>query len=422
MNTKCKDDLFYLCRKHLHTDLEEHERRSEDFDIGQLSEVIAKNNMIVFLYNQLKELNKELDYLDGTALNDFDLYVRRRVITEMGKYQAIRHVNAEAKKRGIKLIFFKGLILADLYPQYAERVSSDSDILVSDEQKEAAERLLCDCGYEKIEDECKTHVQVYENPVFSHTIELHTRLWEDYEGPKIEILKSMDLASDETNIVIEACGIEVNTLGHEQHLLYQFFHIIKHFSLDGIGIRYLVDITLFVNRYYSDIDFDVFWKHVDMLGYTKFVEAFFEICIDELDLTYKVFYGHEIKFKGDLENLKNDLLNIGNIADKEAGWQIMGAMEAYFTGDAAVPDSKIKKKINMIFPPVNALPKVYDYAIKYPVLLPVAWVHRGFKFLIKRQFHKDDFYGVREKINVAERRMILIEELGLAADMQKDEH
>ncbi len=422
MTTKCMDDLFFLCRSHMYPGLEEQRKCSDEIELDALEEAIAKNNLTEFLYEPLKEIYERNNCHDEKTTSGFNAFVRHRVITEMGKYQAIRIVNAEAKKRGIDLIFFKGLILADLYPQFAERVSSDSDILVSDEQKDAAEKLLCDCGYEKVTASCKTHVQVYDNKAYAHVIELHTRLWEDYEGPKIDILKSLNLSSEESNIIVKACGIEVKTLGVEEHLLYQFFHIIKHFSLDGIGIRYLIDITLFVNRYYQDIDFDLFWKHVDILGYTKFVEAFFKICIDELNMTNKVFYGHEYTLRDSTENLKIDLLNVGNTADKEAGWQIMGAMEAYFTGDAAVPDSKIKRQISMIFPPVDALPKVYDYAIKYPVLLPVAWIHRGCKFLIKRQFHKEEFYGVREKIDVAERRMNLIEEMGLAVDIEKDEH
>ena len=418
MTTRVIDELFYLCRLHLYKDLKEKNEEFKISDAEAVRQLISLNGMTVFLYKQIKELHAKYNCFDLEYIKSLDGYVQHKIMTELAKYRAIRIIVAEAKKRDIKLIFFKGLLIADLYPQYAERYSSDSDILVDESQKENAEKLLVDCGYERLEDECKKHVQVYKNRNFSHVVELHTRLWEDYEGPKIEALKKMELSSDKTNIQTKACGIDVCTLGVHQHLVYQLFHIIKHFSLDGIGIRYLVDITLFVNRYFDEIDFNTFWKQMDTLGYTKFVEAFFKICISELDMTDKVFDGHKVSFRGDEFNLKTDLLNVGNILSKDAGWQIMGAMEAYFTGDVAAPDTKFKRQMSMMFPSAKALPKVYGYAIKFPILLPFAWIHRGVKFLIKKQFHKDDFYGVREKIDVAEHRLRLIEELGLTIEKE----
>ncbi len=111
--------------------------------------------------------------------------------------------------------------------------------------------------------------------------------------------------------------------------------------------------------------------------------------------------------------LVTDLFHVGSAKDKEARWQIMGAMEAYFTGEEKVSKTKFGKKLRMAFPSAKALPKVYSYATKYPILLPVAWLHRGVKFLAKKTVHKDDFYGVSEKIDVGEHRLSLLDELGL---------
>lgn len=407
MVTNDVDVLFSLCRKHLDISFDEGELQYKELDFARLREIIIENGLTAFLYKQIKEI-----YPDESS--GLSAAVRQIAFQELGKLQAIRRINEEAARSGVTLVFFKGILLSELYPQSMERVSSDSDILVSDDERQEAERLLSALGYIKNEEHSKIHVQVYQNARFGHTVELHTRLWEDYEGPRIEKLKEMNLTAPDSLIRTRACGIEVTTLGAEQHLLYQIFHIIKHFSLNGVGIRYLIDITLFVNKYFENIDFTLFWNQVESLGYTTFVEEFFSICIEELAMTNKVFDHHRPCRIYDCNVFKMDLLNIGNINDKEAGWQIMGAMEAYFTGEAAAPKSKLERQISMVFPPINALPKCYGYAIKYPVLLPIAWAHRAIAFLIKRQFHKDDFYGVGEKIGVAERRMRLINELGLA--------
>ncbi|SES12677.1 Uncharacterised nucleotidyltransferase [Butyrivibrio fibrisolvens] len=304
------DNLFMLCRAHLYgTDRPDGGNYEDEIDFETLKKMIQENSLSAFLYKPLKEYNDQKKTIQDEVMSDYGSYIQAVMFRELSKNYGIKKLCTEAESRGIRLVFFKGIILADLYPQYAERTSADSDILVSEEQKEAAEQLLIESGYEKNLEHSKIHVQVYYNEKLSHTVELHTRLWEDYTGPRIDILDKMKLSCPETDIRITACGIEVNTLGHEKHLVYQLFHIIKHFSLEGIGIRYLIDTTLFVNRYFKDIDFNLFWKHIEMLGYTKFVEAFFKICIDELKMNDKVFENHTITLDHSVEDLKTDLLN-----------------------------------------------------------------------------------------------------------------
>lgn len=414
MRTTTIDNLFMLCRSHLYgNDIPEGGNYEEDIDFKELKRMIQENSLSAFLFKPIKGYNDHKNCIAEEVMTDYAGFVQTVMFRELTKNHGIKTICREAEKKGIRLVFFKGLLLADLYPQYAERTSADSDILVSEEQREEAEKILTECGYVKNEEHSKIHVQVYANNALDHVVELHTRLWEDYTGPRIDILKSMELCSPETDIRTTACGIEVNTLGHEKHLVYQLFHIIKHFSLEGIGIRYLIDTTLFVNRYFDDIDFDLFWKHIEMLGYTKFVEAFFQICITELNMTDKVFENHAYTLDHSVEDLKMDLLKVGITKDKVAGWQIMGAMEAYFTGEAKAPKKGLRRKISMVFPSLDALPKTYIYARKYPVLLPLAWIHRAIKFLIRRKNHKDDFYSIGEKIDVGERRISIMEELGL---------
>ncbi len=408
------DYLFYLCRKSLYSENTEKKHWDKNCDFKVLRKLIVENGLTSFLHRILKKENEDGRFIDEKNMADIDAFVRYTTMNIFRNYQAIRLVNEESKKRNIKFVFFKGMVLADLYPQYTERMSCDSDIFVTDEEKDSAEQLLRDCGYEKREHSSKKHVQVYKNQKYDHVIELHTRLWEDYEGPRVERLKTLKLTAADKIIRINACGVDIYTLKAKEHLIYQLFHIIKHFSLNGVGIRYLIDITLFVNRYFDEIDFKQFWKDIEKLGYTCFTETFFMICVKDLKMTDKVFESHPVGNIDGIDDLKMDLLNIGNTTEKEAGWQIMGAMESYFTGEASVPKSKFRRKMSMLFPSVDALPKVYGYAIKHPLLLPVAWTHRGVKFLIKKQFHKDDFYDVGEKINVGERRLKLIEELELA--------
>ncbi|WP_027206362.1 nucleotidyltransferase family protein [Butyrivibrio fibrisolvens] len=414
MRTTTIDKLFMLCRSHLYgNDIPEGESYEEDLDYQELKKMIKENSLSAFMYKVIKEYNDHNKSIPEEEIEKYGSVVRSVMFRELTKNHGIKIICQEAEKSGIRLVFFKGILLADLYPQYAERTSSDSDILVSEEQKEEAEKILIKCGYVKNEEHSKVHVQVYVNEGLNHVVELHTRLWEDYTGPRIDILSSIELSCPQTDIRTTACGLEVNTLGYEKHLVYQLFHIIKHFSLEGIGIRYLIDTTLFVNRYFDDIDFDLFWKHMDMLGYTKFVEAFFAICIKELRMTDRVYEKHAYTLDHSVDDLKMDLLRVGITKDKVASWQIMGAMEAYFTGEAKAAKAGFRRRLSMVFPSLDALPKTYLYARKYPILLPFAWIHRAIKYLIRRKDHKEEFFSVGEKIDVGDRRISLMDELGL---------
>ena len=161
------------------------------------------------------------------------------------------------------------------------------------------------------------------------------------------------------------------------------------------------------------IDKDSFWNKIDKVGYRKFTEVFFSICMRCIGMKTDIMAGHRRLPDELVDELTEDLFKGGSARDKEARWQIMGAMEAYFTGEEKVSKTKLGKKIRMAFPSAKAMPKVYSYARKYPILLPVAWIHRDFKFLLKKIVHKNDFYGVGEKIEVGERRLSLLEEFGL---------
>jgi len=224
----------------------------------------------------------------------------------------------------------------------------------------------------------------------------------------------MNLTKEDSLIKINACGMEVTTLGYEQHFIFQMFHIIKHFSLQGVSIRYLVDVTLYLNRYEEYINFEKFWVKMEILSYAKFCENFFNICVQYLKMSPKILQGRKIRVSEDTEKFMMDLINVGSIFDeKNAGWQILGIITPYFIGEQDIPKSKFKRQIKILFPASKDLPNEYAYARKLKILLPIAWIHKCVYFLIKRHKHKGDWYDAKEKLTVAEHRLSLMRSLGL---------
>lgn len=331
-------------------------------------------------------------------------------------YKCIRRVVEAAKERGLTFVLFKGCILSNLYPNYIERSSCDTDIFVYREEKEQALNLLHELGYTELAEKSNPEVTAlkYERGRVSHVIELHTCLWEDYEGRRMDILESMEITKRETLINLKVCGFEVTTLGYEQHLIFQLFHIIKHFSLEGVGLKYLADIALYVDAYGKYIDKDSLWKKLDMLGFSKFSYYIFVICAEFLGMDTEILNGQKIEMGPEVVDFMQDLLQAGKIyGDKSAGWQILGMMTPYFTGNRGTSQSKWKRKLEVVFPRAKDLPDEFAYAKKMKFLLPVAWVHKAVNYLIRWSKYKDIMYNTSEKLEVAEHRIALMKGLGL---------
>lgn len=186
-----------------------------------------------------------------------------------------------SNEAGIRPVFFKGYVLADLYPEYTMRNSSDTDIYISDEERQRFVAILLDMGYERDVKLDKENVHTYryvKNNDCWHKIELHFSLFEDFESETINILESMGLTDPNTFVQIDCCNMKMWTLGHLEHLVYQIFHMVKHYTFQGINLRYLVDISLFLKTYAKEIDRKQFWKRMEMLGYTEFCKCFLALC------------------------------------------------------------------------------------------------------------------------------------------------
>ena len=335
------------------------------------------------------------------------------IIKKYEFYKNIRIVLEAAKDRGITLVVFKGCVLADLYPEYVRRYSCDTDFFVSREQNAEAVSLIESLGYE-INEHSNAEVTVFYNQEKEHTIELHTCLWEDYEGRQLDILESFNLTDPDSFINITACGIDVTTLGYENHLIYQIFHIIKHFSLEGIGLKYLADITLYVSKYGEKIDMEHFWKCMDELSYTKFAYSLFVLCVEFLNMDATILKFRNISYGNEMIAFFRDFLCGGEMyADKTASWQIMGMMTPYFTGQRGTGDSSIRRKLELIFPKASDLPDELSYAKKVKILLPIAWIHKMINYLIKYHRNKSTWYTAGEKLDVAEHRLKLMKDMGL---------
>lgn len=403
--------LLMLINKTIHADMAAPDEMPEA-DWKKIYALASKNKLVPLLYNTVQSCS--LRY--GIPDNLMALWKKSalfELIAESRKYNMLRQILKLAAQRDITIILFKGYILADLYPNYLARTSADTDVFVYERDKEKAVKLFEDMGFRKSTISSKETVYNYILDTIHYMVELHFSLWEDFKSSKINLLENMQLTKEETLVGMKICdGMEIMTLGYEEHLIYQIYHIIKHFSLQGVGIRYLTDITLYINRYLDRIDIDRFWRKMELLKYDIFCGNFLNICIRYFGMSPRILEGRKVELISNMDVFLTDLLNIGPcFEERSANWHLVGIMKPYFLGEQDIPKSKLIRKLKILFPERKVFP--IAYARKHIFLLPVGWVHRCIHFLAMLPKNNRELADAKEKMYLAEIRLSLMQNLGL---------
>lgn len=382
-----------------------------DANWTELFSMCTKNKVYAMVWDAIEDKKLIPDDLrkvwDGKR---FQIFVRQRK-----HYYDLCKILTAFGEQGIEYLVFKGNILAQLYPNPAYRVSADSDILVREEDKEKADSIIRGLGY--THEPQKDKVETYSNPSSGHYIELHTSIFEDYEGEQIKKLEAMHLTAPESTVRVDIGGFSMHTLGITEQLTYQFYHMIKHFVLEAANIRFMTDITLYINRYYEEINRARFWNEMKTLGYEEFCSNFLAVCERCFGLCKEFREGHPAEASDQiLEAMLLDYIYNGDKQDeRKNGWQLVGNMTPYFTGEKKLTSgNRFGRMIHYAFPSRENLNENYAYAKKHGILLPIAWGHRFIRTFIQRKYRpKDEDYGTLQRTNILQEKLTLLENVGL---------
>lgn len=385
---------------------------SDSIDWANIYQFLLRGKLLGVTYRCVSTL-PESKQPPKDLLAQWHSYTFHKGLQQMISVSALSHVLSAASQKNLHPVTFKGILLADLYPEPNMRFSSDADIYIPVNERDAMEQLLTELGYQKNEKHSKEHVPVYQNktPQQKLTIELHDCLWEDYVGKQTELLEALCLTSPDTLLELSACNLPVRTMGHTEHLIYQIFHTAKHFALDSLPLRYLVDLTFFINHYFDEIDKKRFWDAMDQLNYTKFSHSLFLICTTYLGMTMQMLHP---RFSSDNinERLLSDIFTAGlELPDNLGHWASTTPIAPYFLRKTKIATTDLQKKMSRIFPSADELNEHFAYAKKHKFLLPIAWIHRffnGFTYTIRNLKRKRSTAKI---LGNADYRLSLLQEL-----------
>lgn len=351
-------------------------------------------------------------------LEEWRTQVRVRAFRQLAGAAEASSLLRELAAREVPCLLFKGYVLAGLYPQPLYRFTSDTDLLTDPAHRQVAGEVLQNRGYFNIEEKSKGNVGVWMLPGRPF-IELHLQLWEDYQGDRVERMRRMRLDAEESRIQLNTPAGRLITLGHTEHLTYLFYHMAKHMMYQGIRLRDIIDISLFVSRYGAEIDAGRFRAMTAELGYERLREDIFNVCV--------VFFGASsplLPAGSDTEAAERFLARMSEVCFVDHDDIVSATSSSVIfhsvlrereqAGDA--PENKHSRPqllFSYIFPSRERISPRYSYAKKYPLLLPVAWVHRIFRLIFRRGEDETGLSAARRSVELMNRRIDFLKEYNL---------
>lgn len=281
--------------------------------------------------------------------------------------------------RGLHPAVLKGAVCRSLYPQPELRPSTDEDLFILREDYSRYQEALLACGLQvrtpdhSIDEDYEI---AYVDPHRDLYLELHYSLFYSEDQAVGDCGRLFDGALSRT-VPICIYGQTVYTLAPADHLLYLLCHAYKHLLFGGVGLRQICDICLFAERYGEEIDWSRVRAGCDELGILTLASAFFRIGERHLSIPMPVAFSD---LDVDELPLLEDCLSGGvyGVVDPDRQHSSRFTLEAVAAGKKGRSGRGIWKSL---FPGKAYLKSNYPYARQHPVLIPVAWVQRLWKYL-----------------------------------------
>lgn len=368
------------------------------------------------LFPLLEELPKHLKP-SPSLLESWKCDALREAALQLLHIEQMEKVLLCLHEDSIPVIALKGLFLRSYYPYPELRTMGDADLLIHKGDFKKAHRVLASLGYKKGKSaERHTTYSLAGYP----DIELHEILTDNRE---IENLNHFTFQVWENAVPGLLGHAPILCLSTKDQLMHQLFHIIHHVLLSGVGIRQLCDLTLFATYHSEEIIWEIILYELEPYGYDKFTLVLLSICREFLGLSVseEVLAEEDAEFHANRTLLTEDIMNSGvygkRTKEREASRHILLHVrnEGSTPGMAAVlSSSKTSVLLNyfrFLFPAPGKLNRQYRYARKFPVLLPLAWIHRAFYNI--RQLSLLSFVSNKETTAAYARRAALLSWLKL---------
>lgn len=329
------------------------------------------------------------------------------VLSQTKRTSQFKKIYQELIDNDIKPIVLKGIILRQLYGDLCDhRPSGDEDVLVRSEDFFKVRDILINNGFisnnEMITEKMLANIQeiTFKNPDSGLSIEIHLNLIGNENKTRQKMNRYFKNVF-EKSVLLNIDGQNFYTLDYTSNYIYLFFHFFKHLSLCGVGVRQLLDMFRFAEKYHEFID----WKEVKNAIAALSAEKLYADVV-EIGNKYMGFSMNNLFRTVSPERLLKDMLNtgvFGNATAENAGTRPMMM--------AAVDGAGKMRKIRTIFPSIGTLREYYTILFDHPYLLPFVWIWRIIRYIFRVVTGKKKSLSKSEKI--ADERIRLLKDYNI---------
>ena len=318
------------------------------------------------------------------------------------------------QEENIAPLVVKGLICRELYPNPDFRISSDEDLLTTDDQFAKAIEILKSNHMKPLKedvDETAEEIGFLSTKGLSY-IELHRRLFSEQSEAYGDLNRYFNNCFEQKTFT-NVQGTCVYTLEPGAHLFYLICHALKHFLHSGFGIRQICDMVMFANTYGKEIDWQKLLTQCREIRADKFAAALFKIGKNYLTFDFekacypKSWQEIEIDEQEMLkEVLQSGIYGSSTMSRRHSARMTLGAAASMKTGKK--PGNAV---IMTVFPTVKELEGRMPYLKEKPYLLPVAWASRLLKY--HKEIKKMKNNSAAEAIQIGNERIRLLKKYGI---------
>lgn len=307
------------------------------------------------------------------------------------------------EKARIPYVILKGSASAFYYPEPLARTMGDVDLLVSKSDFNNIDFVLRENGFEAEKtNEHECHVAYHRKKYGGLSIwEVH---WQPNGIPKGEIGDKirkylMDIV-DSAECHTSQGAYMLPTPFH--HGLIMLLHVATHLINTGIGLRHLCDWAVFVDKF-TDVEFcDLFEEKLKNVGLWKFAQLLTQLSMKYLGCAEKKWCGEADDDY--LEEMMADIFAGGNFGIKDTN-RINQAKLLSNAGKGSVDGTSFLKQFILT---MNEKARMgMPVAVKFSVLLPVAWIYVGVRHIVRIKQKKRPNINVKDMvIGAADRKEI----------------
>lgn len=350
---------------------------NENIQWEDLIEESKAHKIEALIYSAIK--NNPIKDIDKDLFESWKKDTFKSGVTQINHINQVSNVLNIFNQNNIPVIVLKGLVVIDLFPNPTLRTMCDADILVKEKDLENVKKLLIDMGYAEMPSSEKhlnfwrgyTHIEVHwtisDEGYFDNMPEIEESIWNDVV---------------EVNVG-NACAL---SMCDEDLALHLCIHMASHMIDRGFGIRQVVDLVLLVEQKGHLIDWDSFMEKARKCGVDKFTMAIFMVCkkLFNMDIPKQV-YDSKLEKSKYIDILIDDIFSSGVHGKKDKA--AVFAKELAYTDDNT---SVFKRYLQFLFPKVENLDDKYNYAKRYKIFVPIAWIHHLFAGVFNKEYSLAD--------------------------------